>query len=240
MIVKNTNEGWRIITQTNHAFLATQIAQALKENFRTEYWLETLLAISNHETLETDFNSGERINNLNLPIDFREATSSKKELYSKIESMVRKASNRSIIVGALIAEHLLFLHKPDINKKSIISLCEDTIKNAKSLHKIDDTTFKKMYGVVRFCDRLSLMICTEELPDLDRKFEINDSLDIGKVFLYLKDKSIKVTPWPFQKETCSIYIEHKLLTKSHFKDDNDFINVFQKSLVENSIFELSK
>ena len=95
MIVKNTNTGWEIVTQTGHAFLACQIANKLSAEFKNDYWLETLLAVYNHETLKTDFNSGSILNDKGMPLDFRESYATDAETIDKIETMVQTISYKS-------------------------------------------------------------------------------------------------------------------------------------------------
>lgn len=241
MIVRNTSSGWHIITQTNHAFLAAAIASNLAPKYKGKFWLETLLAIFTHETLETDFNTGEKINDLGMPIDFRQNTSTKSELYEKIEEMVQKAQNKSLIVGALVAKHLLFLHDGDIKKKRIKSLCQSTIAKAKKLHAIEDSEFEKMYGVLRFSDRLSLMIVTDELPDLDRKFEINNALSSKDTHALFKDKNkFKVSPWPFEQQLFDLYLEYRILENGKFESQEEFLNTFYKATIKKKTYSFSK
>jgi len=49
MIVSYTAEGWEIITQSAHGLLVAQIAHHSRHNIRTERWVETWLAIADHD-----------------------------------------------------------------------------------------------------------------------------------------------------------------------------------------------
>ncbi len=231
MVVKNTSDGWDIVTQTNHALLAAQIANELLPKYKEHFWLETCLSISSHETLETDFNSGEKINDLGMPIDFRQNESSKSDLYNKIESMVFKARNKSLIIAALVSKHLLFLHQKDINKKKVENLCINTIKAAQKIHKINNDVFGLMYGVLRFSDRLSLMIVTDELPDLNRKFDINNAFGENHIIKSMND-GYTVKPWPFANSKLDLYFEFRILKEAIFSSEDKFIDAFNKSEIK--------
>jgi hypothetical protein len=239
MIVKNTNSGWKIITQTGHAFLATQIANQLSNRFKSEFFMETLLAVYNHETLETDFNDGAILNDKGMPLDFRESETSKQSVRNKVETMVKKISNRSSIVNALICRHLQFLHEPELTK-AINSDLEKIIKKTCELHKIKKKVFSEMYDILRFSDRLSLMICCDELPAIDREIEINDALDNKSTFVTnMGDDKLTIQPWIFQNDKTEIYLEYKLMNSAKFDSEQNFIDEFNSNLVEKEFIVFS-
>lgn len=238
MIVKNTNTGWEIVTQTAHAFLAAQIAYKLSAKFKNKYWLETMLAVYNHETLKTDFNSGSVLNDKGMPLDFRESDETIAETIDKIQSMVQAIAYRSSIVNALITRHLRFLH-PDIFKRKELQHA-DIIKKVCKEFEIDKALFEKMYGVLQFADRLSLIICFDELPQTNRKIEINDSLNGIPIFITNIDGQFIINPWPFESEKISVYKEFRLMKSASFKTENAFLEEYHEMKIENFRFEFFK
>ena len=55
MIVRKSSEGFHIIYQAAHGLLAGKIAQELKHKFRPPYWLETLVAVIEHDDQQLNF-----------------------------------------------------------------------------------------------------------------------------------------------------------------------------------------
>ena len=54
MIVNYTEQGWEIITQRAHGLLAVQIAMQWRIKDRPERWVETLIAIADHDDAQTE------------------------------------------------------------------------------------------------------------------------------------------------------------------------------------------
>lgn len=238
MIVKNTNAGWEIVTQTGHAFLACQIANKLSTKFKNNYWLETLLAVYNHETLKTDFNSGSILNEKGMPLDFRESYATDAETIDKIENMAKTISYRSSLVSALTIRHLKFLH-PELfaNKKVdynsfIRKVCRD--------FSIKSKEFEQMYGVLQFSDRLSLIICFDELPQTSRKVEINNSLDGNSIFIQNEESKFILDPWPFESDEISIYKELRVMNSAKFKTENSFLKEYHEMEIKKLSFKFYK
>lgn len=235
MIVKNTSRGWEVVTQTAHAFLASQIADKLSEKFKNEYWLETLLAVYNHETLETDFNSGLVINDKGMPLDFRESKETETQVLKKIKIMMQTIVYRSSIVNALITRHLNFLH-PNIFKSNKLNYM-DVIDDVCTRFNIDKAIFEKMYGVLQFTDRLSLIICFDELPETNRKIEINDSLNGNSVFVTNLNNKFIIEPWPFESNKISVYKECRVMKSVSFNSENAFLREYHNMKIETITYE---
>jgi hypothetical protein len=235
MIVKNTSRGWEIVTQTAHAFLASQIADELSDKFKNKYWLETVLAVYNHETLETDFNSGSVLNNKGMPLDFRESKATESQVLKKIETMIRTIVYRSSIANALITRHLKFLH-PDIfnnNKARYEKIIDDVCKR----FNIVKPVFEKMYGVLQFTDRLSLIICFDELPETNRKIEINDSLNGNSISVTNLNEKFIVEPWPFESKKISVYKEYRVMKSAFFNTEKAFLKEYHNMKIETITYD---
>lgn len=230
MIVKNTNNGWKIITQTGHAFLAAQLAQNLAEKYKRSFWLETLLAVYNHETLETDFNSGSILNSKGMPLDFRESKVSKAEVVKKIDTMVETVAYRSTIVNALITRHLKFLHEDifEKHKDKYDTIIETALEN----YKIKKAEFENMYSVLQFTDRLSLIICCDELPKTDRKIEINNVLNGESIFISNQEEKYVISPWPFNQKEISVYNEFRNMKSASFSNEKEFMEEYHNMKIE--------
>ena len=70
MIANYTENGWQVVTQRAHGILAAQFAYHWKKSERPDRWVETLLAIAEHDDAEVEL--GEFITWLNgvMPVLF--------------------------------------------------------------------------------------------------------------------------------------------------------------------------
>lgn len=82
---------------------------------------------------------------------------------------------------------------------------------------------KGYYEFLRFCDRLSLILCKDETPALERQLEINTSID-GKTFFIkqTEDERLIISPWIFKKEKFELSVEERLLKDTQFSSLENF------------------
>ncbi|MGB5943350.1 MAG: DUF3891 family protein [Leeuwenhoekiella sp.] len=242
MIVKQTKSGLEIITQTGHAFLAAQIAAALQDKYHSTYGLEVLLATFNHEAINTDFNSGRVLSDIGVPLDFTESQETTEETIEKIKSMTQKALYKSRMIFAFMAQHMLTIHA-DKESRTFLEFADTLRKKINSHLKevgLKKKEFVEIYQVLKFSDRLSLMLCQNELPTAGRTFEINTAME-GKTFSVIDNNgNSNVDPWPFQNSEVPLYYEYRLLDQLQFKNKTAFLDCFQQTAIQKKNFTIVK
>lgn len=229
MIVNLTTEGFTVITQTHHAQIACLIAHNLKKKFKERYFLDVLAAIAFHESKETDFNYTRQLSDLGQPISFDKLEETTAESAKKVEQILNNLITRSLLVAALVSSHFKFLY-PEVFSLKLVSQknCE-LDKEAMKLYSITADTYKSLYGIVKFCDRLSLMVCKDEFPDANRCFEINHSLENKLHSLLEKEGQLLIDPWPFVGDSLEINYEYHLVKQRSFKNTETFLKAFSES-----------
>lgn len=70
MIVTYTDKGWEIITQRTHGLLAAQIASNWRVKDRSRRWLETMLAIAEHDDAQIELERDDLLTELGGPFNF--------------------------------------------------------------------------------------------------------------------------------------------------------------------------
>jgi hypothetical protein len=117
MIVKKSSEGLHIIWQSTHGLLAGKIAEQLKIKLRPKLWLETLVAIVEHDDQQLDFDEKNYLSDVGMPLDFTEDTVNVTKVLKRAKRVFRQAKSKSLWTALLVSFHLEFLYA-DLVKSS--------------------------------------------------------------------------------------------------------------------------
>lgn len=109
MIVRKSSKGLHIVYQAAHGLLAGKIAQELKLDYRTDPWLDTLIAIIEHDDHQLDFEEKKYLSDLGIPLDFAENQISIEKILERAERVIGQAKSKSIWTAMLVSFHLDFL-----------------------------------------------------------------------------------------------------------------------------------
>jgi len=226
MIVKKSSKGLHIIWQSTHGLLAGKIAEQLKIKLRPKLWLETLVAIVEHDDQQLDFDEKNYLSDVGMPLDFTEDTVNVTKVLKRAKRVFRQAKSKSLWTALLVSFHLEFLYadlvKSSKNAKVFLDgqkkFREDTLKH----FSIQNKQAEAYYQLLRFCDRCSLILCKEEIPSANRKLEINKSIDHKTYFIFSKySGKITIDPWCFEAENFEISIEEIVINKIKFKNQEE-------------------
>ena len=99
--------------------------------------------------------------------------------------------------------------------------------------KISDKQARKYYEFLRFCDRLSLILCKDETPDCNRLLEINTSINGVTYFIKKTEKDeLIIDPWIFQSNKFEVSVEERILKETTFKSSSQFESVLMYATPE--------
>ena len=245
MIVNKSIIGLHIILHESHGLLAGKIANEIKEVYRLIYWIETLIAISEHDDRQLDLNEKEYLSDLGVPMDFTEESYRVDEVVERMKRILRTSENKSQWIKLLISYHLEFIYGPLKNKsKRISAFFQKQVTERKTILKhfgLTNAKAKTYYEFLRFCDRLSLILCKDETPALERKLEINTSID-GKTFFIKKseDERLIISPWIFKKEKFELSVEERILKETQFSSLENFKESLLQTMPQSKKWTLAK
>lgn len=232
MIVNYAPEGWEIITQRAHGCLAAQIASHWKHNIRTERWIETLLAIAEHDDAQIELEQSCLLTEQGGPLDFKMRIID----YNYCIKVLDFSKSKSRYHALLCSMHLEFLVK-DIGDKSIDEIITEQKAHRKHIRKQLNLTIdeaRRDYNLLEWCDALSLLLCQRDYQPESRTVEISSGPDNNKYELkQLSEGELTVNPWPFAEDNIKLFYETRLLKKLSFKDDDEFkANLSEADVVE--------
>ncbi len=236
MIVNPTKQGWQIIYHRAHALLAAELASHLRPELRPIRWIETLAAIVSHDDMEREWEADDHLTEAGTPRDF---TMGRLTLDGPNE-ITTDTQYRGRWVALLISMHQSFLLEPQrgTNTKldQFLDLQLENQKNWRKQFKLNDKEAQNAYAVLQWCDRLSLILCQQELPNRERALEISKGPDnVRYDVLQRDDGSINVTPWPFDVPQFPVSIETSCLSEARYASNR----ALQKALKDAPIEVLS-
>ncbi|HET8859114.1 DUF3891 family protein [Marivirga sp.] len=236
MIVNTTNKGWEIISQYAHGLLAGQIAAQIHPKYRPKQWVETLTAIIEHDDKQMDLDMQSCLSDTGLPMDFALSKSeSQNSIIKRARGLMDLALHKSSWIGLLISSHLNFLYNNDAAGKELKGFLKEGDTFRKQTVKkfgINEEQLNEYYQLLRFSDRLSLMICKDEVPINGRKLEINKSIDNQTYFASKDEKgNLIIEPWCFKAQSFDFSVETRYVKQAVFGSGKALKKAIDKSEV---------
>ncbi len=227
MIVRSSSEGIHIIYQAAHGLLAGKIGQELQIRLRPTLWFETLVAIVEHDDQQLNFKEKRYVSEVGLPMDFTEYDVRVQDSILRAKRVIKQAKSKSLWTALLVSYHLDFLYG-SLGKK--FKEAERFLRDQQLFRKkvlshfgISNDRAKAAYDLLRFCDRCSLVLCKDEIPDAGREVEINTSIENETYYLKKSENNeLTVAPWCFQKSSFELTVEETVLKTTQFKSQLAF------------------
>jgi len=227
MIVNLQEDGWEVIYHQAHALLAAQIAGNWNRQKTPQRIYETVAAISHHDDLEKEW-EGDRLTPMGAPLDF---TLDRSTSVEKMRCHIEEALYRGRWVALLISMHLCFLNQGKQEDPEIAAFLKEQEKHQAQWRKdleLSEEGAQSAYNFMRWCDRLSLILCQHEIPSGERELEITLGPDDVRYYIILKDQGLTVQPWPFNESKITVNVEACCLSQIKF-DNNDELKAALKN-----------
>lgn len=241
MIVNYSEDGWEVITQRAHGILAAQFGLQWKKNERPHRWLETILAIAEHDDAEVELDGENLITDKGGPLNFSMKTFDKQHC----ENLFMLAITKSRYIALLTSMHMDFLYSPE---EKTNSEAKSFLQQQRKLQafwrrelKINKEEALKIYYLMEWCDALSLLICRKQLQPEQRAVEISYGPDKTSYYLYeLKEKTITLDPWPFEIPAFEVRVESRMIPKLEFEGSADFRKAFMEAMAKENVYRVIK
>lgn len=220
MIVNLQAEGWEIIYHRAHALLAAQIAGHWEFGEGTPRLYETIAAIAHHDDLEKEWEE-DSLTEAGAPLDF---TMERAVSVEQLRGLIEGALYKSRWVTMLISMHLCFLNQGQRDSDAAIAdFFDEQIRRQQQWRdelKISKNEAITAYAFMRWCDRLSLILCQHQIPVGGRKLEIITDSNGQRYDIYvLESGSPTIQPWPFASEQCNFSVEASYLSQLQFESN---------------------
>ncbi|WP_392535196.1 DUF3891 family protein [Nostoc sp. C117] len=237
MVVNATQNGWEIIYHRAHALLAAQLAGQWRPKDTPVRLYETIAAISHHDDLEKEWEE-DNLTEGGAPRDFTLMSDSDLEDgIHKNANLAKNALYRGRWVALLISMHISRLNEPSRGKSSELDkLLDEQLENQQLWRKelgIKKEEVDAAYAFMQWCDRLSLILCQQELPADERFLEISKGPDDRRYdIMQRSDRLVVVKLWPFQDEQFTVNVEACDLSQVKFESNAELTQALQKAPIK--------
>jgi hypothetical protein len=242
MIANATPNGWEIIYQRAHGLLAAQIAFHWQAKERPSRWMETLAAIAQHDDGGKPWKGKNHLTDGGAPEDFTLSTAPSLDQPITVSE---NSQHQSRWVALLTSMHMTFLWSSlrDENgdfQQFIDAQFEQQKRWRKELGLSQDEC-QRAYALMQLCDRFSLILCHHELPEDQRALEIAKGPDGTRYdVVQRQDGTLNVTPWPFETEGFSVWVEATYVDHYTFESDEVLLDALKQGRTETLTWEFRK
>ncbi|MFN6485635.1 MULTISPECIES: DUF3891 family protein [unclassified Nostoc] len=237
MIVNATQNGWEVIYHRAHALLAAQLAGQWRRKDAPVRLYETIAAISHHDDLEKEWEE-DILTEAGAPKDFM--LSSNDDVDANIEKLANLAKNalyRGRWVALLISMHISRLNEPSRGKgEKLDKFLDEQLQNQQLWRKelgIKKEEVDSAYAFMQWCDRLSLILCQQELPADERFLEISKGPEGERYdIMQRSDNLVVVKSWPFQNDKFTVNVEACDLSQVKFESSAELSQALQEAPIK--------
>ncbi|WP_201984118.1 DUF3891 family protein [Hymenobacter rubidus] len=237
MIVNSTPAGWQIIYQQAHALLAMQLAWHWPPTLPPDRWVGLLAAIAQHDDEQEAWRG--RGGHYGLTAAGAPANFTQKEFSMEQAAGVLAAARfqgrwRSLLTSL----HLSCLYEGLRGEEKEIDAFLDDLRARQQQWQKELKISKKQagqaYDLLHWCDRLSLILCRHEIPEMGRAVEISRGPDgtIHTLAQPVAGGAVVIQPWPFQAAEMEVSVEASVLTQLQFKDDAELAAALRAAPIE--------
>jgi hypothetical protein len=241
MIVNYLEIGWEVITQRAHGLLASQLALQWNVKERPSRWMETLLAIAEHDDAEVELSGENLLTPAGGPLNF----SMKTFELQHCQQLSLLTQTKSRYIALLVSMHMVFLYQKEeaSNKQVSVFLEEQRSLQAKWRKELDikKEEAQRIYHLLEWCDAFSLLLCQRQIQPEKRSIEISTGPDKKAHHLQQAvDGLLTVTPWPFEADRFSVYFESREIHQLQFDSSTTFRKAFTEAQIKENVFQLAR
>lgn len=256
MIVNLIATGWECIYQQAHALLAAQIGQhwqAEKRPVPPARWLETIVAIAQHDDGQDTWTGAQGITGAGAPAPFKLVPFSR----AQAERVTAQARFQGRWRWLLTSMHVSFLYEElRGNTPEIDAFLDEQQRGQAACRrglKLPKKAAQAAYDFVQWCDRLSLILCLNELPDGDRALEISRGPDGRRYFIRRPGVgaggppptasaavAVVVEPWPFEPDEFTVTTEASYLRQLTFADDAELAAALRAAPIREKVWHFRR
>lgn len=232
MIVTQIDTGWQVIHQQAHGLLAVQLALHWQVAKRPVHWVETLVALTEHDDGQNKWEGRNHLTTAGAPLHFQILDYSVEQCKNMIDIGLQKSRWNAL----MLSMHTSFLYESKRGTdKALDAFLDQQGKNQAKWRRQTKTTKAEVayaYAFVQWCDALSLVLCLDQVPPEGRRLEVSSGPDGLPYYIHQQpDEVLCLDPWPFNESSVSVHVETFQLPQLVFKHDNELYDAIQDSTV---------
>ncbi|WP_185816794.1 DUF3891 family protein [Hymenobacter metallilatus] len=240
--MNHTPAGWQIIYQQAHALLAAQLLHQWPALLPPDYWVGLLAAAAQHDDEQADWTGHYGLTPAGAPANF----TMKEFSLEQATRLMRAARFQGRWRSLLTSMHLSTLYESLRGQKPETDAFLDEQRAKQKTWrrelKLTKSAADQAYTLLHWCDRLSLILCRQELPEMGRALEIYHGPDGRRyeVLCSAEGGPVHVRPWPFREARFKVSVEASVLRQLQFATDAELAEALREAPIETQQWELAK
>ncbi|MBC8081945.1 MAG: DUF3891 family protein [Hymenobacter sp.] len=242
MIVNHTADGWQIIYQQAHAQLAAQLAWHWPPFGPTDRWVGILSAIAQHDDEQRGWDGHYGLTSAGAPANFTMQPFAPEQARGVLHAARYQGRWRSLLTSLHLSTLYESLRGENTATDTFLDEQQAWQKRWLSQLKITKKEARQAYDLMHWCDRLSLILCRHELPEMSRALEIYTG-PAGQRYDVLRPADngpLTVQPWPFRESQLMVSVEARTLRQLQFRDDAELAAALREAPLETLTWEFKK
>jgi len=233
MIVTPTEAGWQVINQQAHGLMAAHLALRWAEKKRPIRWIETLVALSEHDDGQDPYEGRNHLTEAGAPFAFKASGYS----LNQTKNMIRIGLEKSRWNALMLSMHITFLYEKKRGEDPALDAFLDQQKvnqiKWRKQYEATITEARYAYDFLQWCDALSLVLCRNQLQIEERRLEVSKGPDGTPYYIFQRENgSLGLDPWPFDNKRFEVHVETLQLHQLAFKDDQELYNALNDAEVK--------
>jgi hypothetical protein len=232
MICNRTDKGWQIIYQRAHALLAAKLVTYCRRQWRPIRWAETLNAVGQHDNGWQEWESGSRLKPNGEPRSFRETPI--EETAAQAKRALTRAWHQSLWAALMVSRHIETLYA-ELNGQleeldALVEAQAECRREWRANLGVDEAEEHQAYGILRFGDALSLMLCERRLETTEEPVEIGEGPN-GLLFrVWMPSKGqVSLEPWPYTRHKFLVSVDSYDLDAVQFESEQDLAEALREA-----------
>ncbi len=241
MIVKSIPSGWEVIYQRAHGLLAAKLAFFWKIDKRPPHFVETILAIAEHDDGVPESRMPENLTEAGAPKHFQLLGRSAEQYRNVMEISMSKSRWNALMTSL----HTTFLYEDEKFED------EDIKQFVSEQKKFQTETIKQLslsreeaenhYRFVEWCDALSLLLCMDKVQPEQRRMDISTGPDDTMYQIWQDEKdNLRVEPWPFEPDSFKVSVEYRELHQLQFKNSQELDSCLKTAEVGERVWQFCR
>ncbi|MCC3151891.1 DUF3891 family protein [Hymenobacter sp. BT770] len=237
MIVNSTPAGWQIIYQQAHALLAAQLAWLWPPTLAPDRWVGLLAAAAQHDDEQEEWykrGGHHGLTPAGAPANFTQKEFSMAQARGVMAAARYQGQWRSLLTSM----HLSCLYESLRGSTPAITGFLDELRAGQQQWrralKVKKEEAQSAYDLLHWTDRLSLILCRGELPEMGRSLEISRGPDGQRYDVRQPHPGgpIHIEPWPFVLDEAEVTVEASVLTQLQYSDDAELAAALREAPIE--------
>jgi hypothetical protein len=241
MIVNYKQDGWEVLTQRAHGALAAQLAFYWRRKDRPQRWMETLLAVAEHDDAENELGGENLLTETGGPLSYEMKTFD----LEHCRELSALTLTKSRYIALLVSMHMQFLYGKEAASNPEAKEFLSTQKNLQATWRKELNLSKeeslRIYSLLEWCDAVSLLICKGDIQPEKRRVEISTGPDEKAYFLWQPSEgTLSIDPWPFDESSFTVSFESRTISQLRFQSSEEFRQAFLAADVKENLWQLTK